>query len=250
MPRCRRATRASRSIAERRSSWYRARSCSEIRMRLAADGLSGGRESMTLGDAEQGPGHGPESVHGAARCQQALETETRAHHRRHARREGGPGAPGVCRGARRSFRSHAAVGLGGAHARARPCAGCRAGRRASPTWWPAACPTWRLERVSVLDQYGRLLSRDHGRRRAGRDQPLLRLQAQLSSAPTPTASKSLLAPIIGLERVRAQVNAELDFSQNERREEAFAGAPEKMRSEQIEDQRSGSSALASGCPVH
>jgi len=47
--------------------------------------------------------------------------------------------------------------------------------------------------------------------------------------------------------VRAQVNAELDFSQNERRAEAFNGAPEKMRSEQVQA-RGGPGMIAGGVP--
>ena len=59
--------------------------------------------------------------------------------------------------------------------------------------------------------------------------------------------ESLLEPIVGPGRVRATVTAELDFSVNERTEEAFEADPAKLRSEQSETRISAAGA-AEGIP--
>jgi len=100
----------------------------------------------------------------------------------------------------------------------------------------SSVPNLELARVTVVDQHGRLLTRDA----VDGDLALSNRQFEYKRGFEQIYSsrvEDLLVPIVGSGRVRAQVNAELDFSQNERREEAFNGAPEKMRSEQVQVQR-------------
>lgn len=111
----------------------------------------------------------------------------------------------------------------------------------------ASVPYLELGRVAVLDQYARLLSRDA----MDGEVALSNRQFEYKRAFERTYTErieELLAPIVGSHGVRAQVHAELDFSHSERREELFAGAPEKVRSEQIQDQASAGTALGLGVP--
>ena len=111
----------------------------------------------------------------------------------------------------------------------------------------ASVPYMELGRVAVLDQYARLLSRDA----MDGELALSNRQFEYKRAFERTYTdriEELLAPIVGRQGVRAQVNADLDFAHNERREELFAGAPEKLRSEQIQDQSGAASAQPLGVP--
>ena len=96
----------------------------------------------------------------------------------------------------------------------------------------ASIPDLENGQVTVVDQWGRLLSRsderpgDASRERYEHARRLERLYSE--------RIESLLEPIVGPGRVRATVTAELDFSVNERTEEAFEADPAKLRSEQSE----------------
>ena len=111
----------------------------------------------------------------------------------------------------------------------------------------SSVPNMDISRVTVVDQSGRLLSRDvvdgniaisnqqlAHRRSVERD-----YQARL---------EALLAPMVGINGVRAQVNAVMDFSAIERHEESFAGKPDQIRSERTEENRSDSAMSAQGVP--
>ncbi len=88
--------------------------------------------------------------------------------------------------------------------------------------------------VTIVDQWGRLLSTDSqsgvGARREhfqyGRK--LENLYAE--------RIETLLSPIVGKGRVRATVTAEFDFSSNEQTQELFEPDPAQLRSEQVDDQ--------------
>jgi len=218
----------------------------EIRMRLAANGLSGGREAMTLGELSKNQGMGPSQSMEQALLQQALETEiahTVAGMRAVKSARVHLGLPRQTAFVRSHRKPSASVVLTLAPGRA-----LDAGQvQGIANLVASSVPNMELGRVSVLDQHGRLLSRDLADGELAATNRFFDYKRNYERTYT-SRIEELLSPIVGLERVRAQVNAELDFSHNERREEAFAGAPEKMRSEQIQDQRSGSSALASGVP--
>jgi flagellar M-ring protein FliF len=111
----------------------------------------------------------------------------------------------------------------------------------------SSVPNMAVAQVTVVDQYSRLLSRDA----AGGELAISNRQFEYKrnfERSYVERIEQLLAPIIGVNGVRAQVNAELDFSENERHEEAFAGKPSNVRSEQVEDHRSDGAGLVGGIP--
>ena len=98
----------------------------------------------------------------------------------------------------------------------------------------ASIPYLETSQVAVVDQWGRLLSSgEEGVDGASREHYdyARRLERLYSER-----IESVLAPMIGADRVRAIVTAEVDFSQSERTEEAFAPDPAQLRSEQTERQ--------------
>lgn len=104
------------------------------------------------------------------------------------------------------------------------------------------------ERVTVVDQRGRLLTSD------GDDLGLSTSADQLDFMRRLEASyvdrvMTLLTPILGPDGVRVQVAADLDFSRVERTQETFNPERTAVRSEQINEQeRVGTDPLAGGIP--
>jgi len=109
----------------------------------------------------------------------------------------------------------------------------------------ASIPYLDASQVAVVDQWGRLLSRgeDDGSGATREHYDYARRLERLYSE----RIESLLTPMVGAERVRAIVTAEVDFSSSERTEEAFAGDPAQLRSEQAES-RVSDDAAAIGVP--
>lgn len=99
--------------------------------------------------------------------------------------------------------------------------------------------------VTVVDQWGRLLSTDSDSSVGARREQFqyARKLEQLYAERIET----LLTPIVGKGRVRATVTAEFDYSSNEQTQELFESDPTLLRSEQIDDQKS-SAGLAAGVP--
>jgi flagellar M-ring protein FliF len=58
----------------------------------------------------------------------------------------------------------------------------------------------------------------------------------------------ILAPLVGLDRARAQVVAEVDYSVVETTEELYEPRPEAVRSEEVSEQRTEGSSLPAGIP--
>jgi len=85
--------------------------------------------------------------------------------------------------------------------------------------------------VTVVDQWGQLLSMTDDADGATRAQ--FRHARQLERLYA-SRIEALLTPIVGADRIRATVTADVDFSENERTEEQFAGDPTKLRSEQTD----------------
>ena len=90
--------------------------------------------------------------------------------------------------------------------------------------------------VTVVDQWGRLLSTD-----SESDVGVRREHYQYARKIENLYAErieTLLTPIVGKGRVRATVTAEFDFSRNEQTQELFEPDPTQLRSEQIDDARS------------
>lgn len=108
-------------------------------------------------------------------------------------------------------------------------------------------PGMESENVSVVDQAGRLLTKNSGGDTIARTnkqfQYARRLEADFSQRII-----SLLEPVVGIGRVKAQVTAELDFTSTESSKEAFDPQRKVIVSEQISEQESRQGAAASGVP--
>ena len=101
-------------------------------------------------------------------------------------------------------------------------------------------------RVTLVDQKGRLLSSETGSREmqlsATQFEHTRRVEEHYG-----TRIESLLAPIVGVDRVRAQVTADIDFTVTEQTQERFNPDQPALRSEQLnEEQRRN--AAAGGVP--
>lgn len=104
------------------------------------------------------------------------------------------------------------------------------------------------ERVSVVDQSGRLLSAsaDQG---AGMEADAKQLEYRRSiERDYARRIEALLAPIVGSDRVRAQVNADIDFSSAEATEEIYDPEGRVVVSEQSSTERRLADAAAEGVP--
>ncbi|MGH1538263.1 MAG: flagellar basal-body MS-ring/collar protein FliF [Gammaproteobacteria bacterium] len=102
--------------------------------------------------------------------------------------------------------------------------------------------------VTIVNQWGQLLSS------TGEDDVVAQSNKQLAYKKSVEQSyanriEALLSPIYGRNKIKAQVNAEIEFSKSESAEELFEPDENQIRSEQISDQRNqGSSTAALGIP--
>ncbi|MBL7251706.1 flagellar basal-body MS-ring/collar protein FliF [Alloalcanivorax sp. C16-2] len=114
----------------------------------------------------------------------------------------------------------------------------------------SSVPELAIEDVTVVDQAGRLLSRpDDGG--AGLDGTRLDYVRELERGYRERI-ESILAPILGRDRVRAQVVADVDFSRREETSERYGpnqdDNPAAVRSRQMNSNYQGDRALAAGVP--
>ncbi len=111
----------------------------------------------------------------------------------------------------------------------------------------SSVPFLELARVAVVDQWGRLLSKNSESTAMGQSARQFEYTRKYEQTYVDRI-ESLLAPIVGRGKVRAKVNLALDFTQNQRRDEIYTGNPQKMRSEQIQDQNSNGAGFGGGIP--
>lgn len=119
----------------------------------------------------------------------------------------------------------------------------------------SSVPDMNPKAVSVLDQTGALISSPpEAGKQAGLDAQQLQYIAQIEQGYTKRIAE-LLEPVVGRENLRANVTADIDFSQTESTEEAFKpnqganAAAATVRSQQTTEQNGGSnSATVSGVP--
>lgn len=114
----------------------------------------------------------------------------------------------------------------------------------------ASVPDLLPERVTVVDQSGRLLTSDTDEDTKAMGASLDHLDyARRVESGFVERVQSLLTPIIGRNRVRVQVAADLDFSRVERTEESYDPERTAVRSEQSnEEEKIGSDPGAGGIP--
>ncbi len=105
--------------------------------------------------------------------------------------------------------------------------------------------------VSVVDQTGTLLSQPPGEAPNGLDASQLQYVRQIEQN---LASRvlALLEPLVGAENVRAQITADVDFTQSESTAEIYkpnqGDATAAIRSQQVSEGQSGASAMVGGVP--
>jgi flagellar M-ring protein FliF len=103
--------------------------------------------------------------------------------------------------------------------------------------------------VTVIDQYGHLLTQDDANSEASQSSEQFAL-ARRVEADYVRRIEQLLAPMMGQGRVSAQVAADLDFNVTEEAREAYNPNPQAIRSEQTSEEasRTGAAAAAQGIP--
>lgn len=117
----------------------------------------------------------------------------------------------------------------------------------------ASVPELSPKSVSVLDQTGAMLSDSGDGAGGGLDSNQVQHVARVEALYTKRIL-DILEPIVGRDNLRAQVTAELDFSQSESTTEEFkpnqGGVPAAVRSAQVSENGAGGSGglLASGVP--
>ena len=100
--------------------------------------------------------------------------------------------------------------------------------------------------VSVVDQQGQLLTTDPSSPAAVGDDRL-RMATRIENTYAQRIEE-LLTPLVGPGRVRAQVYADLDFSQSEKATETYGHDHPALRSEQTSSERRGGGAAGGGIP--
>lgn len=112
----------------------------------------------------------------------------------------------------------------------------------------SSVPELTPDRVTVVDQTGRLLTRDDKESQSGLSLDNLDYTRRLEASYVDRVV-ALLTPIVGRDRVRVQVNADLDFSRVERTQESFDPDRTAIRSEQTnEEERIGNDPASGGIP--
>ncbi len=111
----------------------------------------------------------------------------------------------------------------------------------------SSIPGMESSHVTVVDQWGKLLSSGDGE--TGIDLAAKQFEYNRKLEQTYAAKiEQLLTPIVGAGRVRAQVSADIDFSQQESTQEQYEPGDGQIRSEQTEEQRSTGAIAAVGIP--
>jgi flagellar basal-body M-ring protein/flagellar hook-basal body protein (fliF) len=108
----------------------------------------------------------------------------------------------------------------------------------------ASVPDLDARQVSVIDQQGQLLTSDPDSPGAV-DDNRLRMATRIENTYAQRI-EDLLTPLVGPGRVRAQVYADLDFSQSEKATETFGHDHPALRSEQTSSEQHGGDAAAGG----
>ncbi|MGN6705313.1 MAG: flagellar basal-body MS-ring/collar protein FliF [Rhodanobacter sp.] len=110
----------------------------------------------------------------------------------------------------------------------------------------SSVPGLDARQVSVVDQQGQLLTADPTSPAAVGDDRL-RMATRIENTYAQRIEE-LLTPLVGPGRVRAQVYADLDFSQSEKATETYGHDHPALRSEQTSSERRGGGAAGGGIP--
>ena len=112
----------------------------------------------------------------------------------------------------------------------------------------ASVPYLETGNVTIVNQWGQLLSTSGENDAIAQSTKQLKYKNELEKTYTKRIEE-LLAPIYGYNKIKAQVNAEVEFAKSESAEELFDPDSQQVRSERTSDQRSeGSLSSAIGIP--
>lgn len=111
----------------------------------------------------------------------------------------------------------------------------------------SSIPNLSASNVTVIDQKGQLLTAREGSRDMQQSASQLEYAQRLEDSYI-RRIEEILVPITGIGKVKAQVVADLDFTQSEQTAEIFNDGKPKLRSEQTSEQQNGSSTVANGVP--
>lgn len=115
----------------------------------------------------------------------------------------------------------------------------------------SSVPQLSANNVSVIDQEGRLISQQRDASRDAGLDPAQRKFVREIEADYGKRIESILAPVVGASNVRAQVTADLDFSQTDQVAETYKPNPTPetaIRSQQTAEVGGGSPSVAAGIP--
>ncbi len=111
----------------------------------------------------------------------------------------------------------------------------------------SSIPYMESNAVTIVDQWGRLLSDGADTDGLGAARKQLDFRQKLENRYSQRIEE-LLTPILGAGKVRAKVNADVDFTYKETTREAYDGDPAKIRSEQTQENQSRGTTAAIGIP--
>ncbi|CAG4882200.1 flagellar basal-body MS-ring and collar protein [Georgfuchsia toluolica] len=115
----------------------------------------------------------------------------------------------------------------------------------------SSIPDLSVKNVSIIDQNGNLLSTEHNAGNHGLDPGQIKYVQDLEQSYAKRI-ESILAPLVGGANVRAQITADIDFSQIEKAEETYKPnqnpAEAVIRSQQTSESNSGTGAQPGGVP--
>lgn len=103
----------------------------------------------------------------------------------------------------------------------------------------AAIPALEPSEVRVIDQRGRLLTSPQGVDHLALSHKEFEYSQRVEEVYTKRI-ESILAPVVGVESVKAQVTAVLDFTRTEQTQETYDSNPTVLRSEQVLEERADS----------
>lgn len=103
----------------------------------------------------------------------------------------------------------------------------------------AAIPALEPSEVRVIDQRGRLLTSPQGVDHLALSHKEFEYSQRVEEVYTKRI-ESILAPVVGVESVKAQVTAVLDFTRTEQTQETYDSDPTVLRSEQVLEERADS----------
>ena len=111
----------------------------------------------------------------------------------------------------------------------------------------ASVPSLEMENVSIVDQFGRLMTNGHSSAELAMTATQFQYTMELENAYIKRI-ENILIPILGPDGVKAQVTADLDFTHSEQTRESFNPDTPAIRSERLEEDSKSAAGSPGGVP--